>query len=63
MVDRYGPRRALPPMAAAFAVILIAIAVIPARDDVAGVGEGAGEPVQFGHHEGVAGPAGGQRCA
>jgi hypothetical protein len=32
-------------------------------DDVAGVGEGAGEPVQFGHHEGVAGPAGGQRFA
>src|ERR1039457_1649673 len=28
---------------------------------VAGVGEGAGEPVEFGDHEGVAGPAGGQR--
>ena len=29
MVDRHGPRRALPPMAAGFAGILIAIAVIP----------------------------------
>jgi len=29
--------------------------------DVAGVGEGAGEPAEFGDHEGVAGPAGGQR--
>ena len=31
MVDRHGPRRALPPMAASFAAILIAIAMIPAR--------------------------------
>lgn len=31
MVDRYGPSRALPPMAAGFAAVLIAIAVIPAR--------------------------------
>lgn len=31
MVDRHGPRRALPPMAAGFAAILIAIAVIPPR--------------------------------
>jgi hypothetical protein len=31
--------------------------------DVAGVGEGAGEPVEFGDHEGVPGPAGGQRLA
>jgi MFS family permease len=31
MVDRHGPRRALPPMAAAFAAALIAIAVIPVR--------------------------------
>ena len=34
MVDRHGPRRALPPMAAAFAAILIAIAVISARSGV-----------------------------
>ena len=34
MVDRHGPRRALPPMAAAFAAILIAIAVIPPRSGV-----------------------------
>jgi predicted MFS family arabinose efflux permease len=34
MVDRHGPRRALPPMAAAFAAILIAIAVIPSRSGV-----------------------------
>jgi hypothetical protein len=26
-------------------------------DDVAGAPEGSGEPVEFGHHEGVAGPA------
>ena len=31
--------------------------------DVAGVGEGAGEPVEFGDQEGVAVPAGGQRLA
>ena len=29
--------------------------------DVAGVGDGAGEPVKLGHDEGVAGPDGGQR--
>jgi len=34
MVDRHGPRRALPPMAAGFAAILIAIAVISARSGV-----------------------------
>jgi MFS family permease len=31
LIDRHGPRRALPPMAAGFAVMLVAIAVIPAR--------------------------------
>jgi MFS family permease len=31
MVDRHGPRRALPPMAAGLAAALIAIAVIPVR--------------------------------
>jgi hypothetical protein len=30
-------------------------------EDVAGVGQGAGEPVQLGHHELVAGTAGGHR--
>ena len=34
MVDRYGPRRALPPMAAGFAAALAAIAVIPVRSGV-----------------------------
>lgn len=34
MVDRQGPSRALPPMAAGFAAVLIAIAVIPARSGV-----------------------------
>ena len=34
MVDRHGPRRALAPMAAGFAAILIAIAVIPVRSGV-----------------------------
>jgi MFS family permease len=29
LVDRHGPRRALPPMAAAFAAVLVAIALIP----------------------------------
>ena len=38
LVDRYGPRLALPPMAAGFAAVLAAIAVIPAR---AGAGEAA----------------------
>jgi MFS family permease len=38
MIDRYGPRRALPPMAAGFAALLVAIAVIPAR---AGVNDAA----------------------
>jgi predicted MFS family arabinose efflux permease len=38
MVDRHGPRRALPPMAAGFAAVLVAIAVIPAR---AGVSDAA----------------------
>ena len=36
MVDRHGPRRALPPMAAGFAVALMAVAVVPA-------GSGAGD--------------------
>jgi len=31
MVDQYGPRRVLPPMAASFAAVLVAIAAIPAR--------------------------------
>jgi predicted MFS family arabinose efflux permease len=31
LVDRHGPRRALPPMAAGFAALLVAIAVIPPR--------------------------------
>lgn len=38
LVDRHGPRRALPPMAAGFAAALAAIAMIPARsggDDIA----------------------------
>jgi MFS family permease len=30
LLDRYGPRRALPPMAASFAAVLVAIAAIPA---------------------------------
>jgi MFS family permease len=34
MIDRYGPRRALPLMAAGFAAVLVAIAVIPARTGV-----------------------------
>ena len=34
MIDRHGPRRALPPMAAGFAAALVAIAVIPARSGV-----------------------------
>jgi MFS family permease len=34
MVDRHGPRRVLPPMAAGFAAMLVAIAVIPARSGV-----------------------------
>ena len=38
LVDRYGPRRALPPMAAGFAAALVAIAVIGTR---AGAGEAA----------------------
>ena len=38
LVDRYGPRRALPPMAAGFAALLAAIAVTPARG---GAGEAA----------------------
>jgi predicted MFS family arabinose efflux permease len=38
LVDRHGPRRALPPMAAAFAAVLVAIAVIPARS---GAGDAA----------------------
>jgi MFS family permease len=38
MVDRHGPRRALPPMAAGFAAVLVAMAVIPARS---GTGDAA----------------------
>jgi MFS family permease len=34
MIDRHGPRRALPPMAMGFAAALVAIAVIPARAGV-----------------------------
>src|ERR1700722_9267015 len=36
MIDRHGPRLALPPMAAGFAGVLVAVALIPAR---AGGGE------------------------
>jgi MFS family permease len=38
MVDRHGPRRALPPMAAGFTAVLVAMAVIPARS---GTGDAA----------------------
>ena len=31
LIDRHGPRLALPPMAAGFAAVLVAIALIPAR--------------------------------
>jgi len=34
MLDRHGPRLALPPMAAGFAAVLVAIAVIPVRSGV-----------------------------
>jgi MFS family permease len=34
MVDRHGPRRALPPMAVSFAAVLVAIAEIPVRSGV-----------------------------
>jgi predicted MFS family arabinose efflux permease len=34
MIDRHGPRRALPPMAASFAAALVAIALIPPRPGV-----------------------------
>lgn len=34
MVDRYGPRRALPPMAVTFAAVLVAIAMIAASPGV-----------------------------
>jgi MFS family permease len=34
MVDRNGPRRALPPMALSFAAVLVIIAVIPVRSGV-----------------------------
>jgi len=34
MIDRHGPRRVLPLMAAGFAAVLVAIAVIPPRSDV-----------------------------
>ncbi|MGH3404292.1 MAG: MFS transporter, partial [Streptosporangiaceae bacterium] len=34
LVDRHGPRRALPPMAAAFAAVLAAIALVPPRPGV-----------------------------
>jgi hypothetical protein len=36
IVDRHGPRRVLPPMAAGFATVLVAIAVIPARAVLSG---------------------------
>jgi hypothetical protein len=32
-------------------------------DDVAGIGQGAGQPVELGDHQGVAGTARGQRLA
>lgn len=34
MVDRHGPHRALPPIAAGFAAVLVAIALIPPRSEV-----------------------------
>ena len=34
LLDRHGPRRALPPMAAAFAAALVVIALVPARSGV-----------------------------
>jgi MFS family permease len=34
LVDRHGPRRALPPMAAAFAAVLVVIALVPPRSGV-----------------------------
>jgi MFS family permease len=34
LLDRHGPRRALPPMAVGFAAVLVAIAMIPAGSDV-----------------------------
>lgn len=47
LVDRHGPRRALPPMAAGFAAALVAVAVIPPRSGagdaaVAGLAAAAG---------------------
>ena len=47
MIDRFGPRRALPPMAAGFAAVLVAIAVIPVRSGandaaIAGLAAAAG---------------------
>jgi len=36
MVDRHGPRRALPPMAAGFAAVLVAMALIPPRSGAGG---------------------------
>jgi MFS family permease len=38
LVDRHGPRRALPPMAAGFAAVLVAMAVVPPRS---GAGDAA----------------------
>lgn len=35
-VDRYGPRRALPPMAAGFAAFLVAVALAPSRPGTGG---------------------------
>ncbi|MDJ1134308.1 MFS transporter [Streptomyces iconiensis] len=37
LIDRYGPRRALPPMAAAFALLLIALAFATSRSGTSGV--------------------------
>ncbi|GAA0351959.1 MFS transporter [Actinoallomurus spadix] len=34
LIDRYGPRRALPPMAVAYALLLAALALVTARHDV-----------------------------
>ncbi|GAA4610719.1 MFS transporter [Actinoallomurus liliacearum] len=37
LIDRYGPRRALPPMAVAYALLLAALALLTARHDVSAV--------------------------
>src|SRR6185437_6423871 len=41
LIDKYGPRRALPPMAAGFAAVLVAIAVLPAPSGAGGAAAAA----------------------